>query len=189
MTPRKPERILDKTRKKWRSSIRGFKDQILRSQNGAVNLYAQLMAEDAEQAMGVAASGDVQFAQYTSNIICLDEDLDRLRENVRTVMKRIQNLGFSCRLETVNAVEAWRGSIPGDGYRNVRRVLLHTLNLADMLPITSVWAGERENPSRLNAEEQSTSTVRRHDRRDSVSGQPARFRSRTHADVRTFRRR
>ena len=99
--------------------------------------------------MGVAASGDVQFAQYTSNIICLDENVERLAENVRTVMKRIQNLGFSCRLETVNAVEAWRGSLPGDGYRNVRRVLLHTLNLADLLPITSVWAGERENPSRL----------------------------------------
>ena len=107
------------------------------------------MAEDAEQAMGVAASGDVQFAQYSSNIICLDEDLDRLHENTRLVMKKIQNLGFACRLETINAVEAWRGSLPGDGYRNVRRVLLHTLNLADLLPITSVWAGLHENPSRL----------------------------------------
>jgi len=149
LDPEEAGTILDKNRRKWRSRIRGFKDQILRSQNGAVNLYAQMMAEDAEQAMGVAASGDVQFAQYTSNIICLDEDSDRLNENVRTVMKRIQNLGFSCRLEAVNAVEAWRGSLPGDGYRNVRRVLLHTLNLADLLPITSVWAGERENPSRL----------------------------------------
>jgi type IV secretion system protein VirB4 len=129
--------------------MRGFKDQILKSQNGAVNLYAQAMAEDSEQAMAVAASGDVQFVQYSSNIICLDHDPDRLTENVRTVMKVIQNLGFSCRLESVNAVEAWRGTLPGDGYRNVRRVLLHTLNLADMLPITSVWAGERENPSRL----------------------------------------
>ena len=27
--------------------------------------------------------------------------------------------------------------------------LLHTLNLADMLPITSVWAGLRENPSAM----------------------------------------
>lgn len=149
LDPEEAGSILDKNRRKWRSRIRGFKDQILRSQNGAVNLYAQMMAEDAEQAMGVAASGDVQFAQYTSNIVCLDEDLDRLAESVRTVMKRIQNLGFSCRLESVNAVEAWRGSIPGDGYRNVRSVLLHTLNLADLLPISSVWAGERENPSRL----------------------------------------
>jgi len=38
---------------------------------------------------------------------------------------------------------------PGDGYSNVRRPLLHTLNLADMLPVTSVWAGLRENPSGL----------------------------------------
>lgn len=149
LDPEEAGGILDKNRKKWRSRIRGFKDQILKSQNGAINLYAQMMAEDAEQAMGVAASGDVQFVQYSSNIICLDEDVDRLGENVRTVMKVIQNLGFSCRLEAVNAVEAWRGTLPGDGYRNVRRVLLHTLNLADMLPITSVWAGEKANPSRL----------------------------------------
>lgn len=149
LDPEEARGILDNTRKKWRSRIRGFKDQIFKTHTGAVNLYAQAMSEDAEQAMGVAASGDVQFAQYSSNIICIDEDVERLRENTRLVMKRIQNLGFGCRLETINAVEAWRGTIPGDGYRNVRRVLLHTLNLADLLPITSVWAGLRDNPSRL----------------------------------------
>ena len=122
---------------------------MLRSQTGAVNANAREMMDDAEQAMSIAASGDVQFCLYSSNIICLDEDLGRLQESVRSVMKVIQNLGFACRIETVNAVEAWRGSIPGDGYSNVRRVLLHTLNLADMLPITSVWAGLRENPSAL----------------------------------------
>jgi len=141
--------ILDRTRRKWRSKTRGFKDQVLRSNSGAVNLYAQQMGDDAEQAMAVAASGDVQFAEYASNIIVLDDNADRLQENTRLVMKKIQNLGFSCRLETVNAIEAWRGSLPGDGYRNVRRVLLHSLNLADLLPITSVWAGRRENPSAL----------------------------------------
>jgi type IV secretion system protein VirB4 len=149
LDPEEARGILDHTRKKWRSRIRGFKDQVLRTHTGATNLYAQQMADDAEQAMGVAASGDVQFAEYSSNIICTDADPERLHENTRLVMKRIQNLGFSCRLESINAVEAWRGSLPGDGYRNVRRVLLHTLNLADLLPITSVWAGLRENPSKL----------------------------------------
>ncbi len=147
--PEEARALLDKTHKKWRSRIRGWKDQILRTQSGAVNLYAQEMAADAEEAMGVAGAGDVQFAQYSSNIVCLDEDAGALDQNVRQVMKTIQNLGFACRVETVNAVEAWRGTLPGDGYRNVRRVLLHTLNLADMLPITSVWAGLRENPSQL----------------------------------------
>ena len=147
--PEEARGLLDMHRKKWRSRVRGWKDQILKSQNGAVNIHAQQMAVDAEEAMGIAAAGDVQFAQYSANIICLDEDLDRLHESSRTVMKTVQNLGFSCRVETVNAVEAWRGSLPGDGYRNVRRVILHSLNLADMLPITSVWAGLRENPSAL----------------------------------------
>jgi type IV secretion/conjugal transfer VirB4 family ATPase len=147
--PEEARSLLDMHRKKWRSRIRGWKDQILKTQSGAVNIYAQQMALDAEEAMGVAAAGDVQFAQYSANVICLDENPDRLHENSRAVMKTIQNLGFSCRIETVNAVEAWRGSLPGDGYCNVRRVILHTLNLADMLPISSVWAGLRENPSPL----------------------------------------
>jgi type IV secretion system protein TrbE len=149
LDPDESRAILDKHRKKWRSKIRGWKDQILRTQSGAINIHAQEMAADAEEAMGIAAAGDVQFCQYAANIICLDEDLDRLYESTRLVMKTVQNLGFSCRLEDVNAVEAWRGSLPGDGYSNVRRVLLHTLNLADMMPITSVWAGLRENPSAL----------------------------------------
>ena len=147
--PEDSRSLLDKHRKKWKSKVRGWKDQMFRSQTGAINGNAREMMDDAEQAMSLAAAGDVQFCQYSSCIICSDEDPGRLRENSRAVMKTIQNLGFSCRIETVNAVEAWRGTIPGDGYSNVRRVLLHTLNLADMLPITSVWAGLRENPSAL----------------------------------------
>ncbi len=147
--PEEARSLLDMHRKKWRSKIRGWKDQIFRTQSGAVNLHAQQMAADAEEAMAIAASGDIQFAQYSANVICLDEDLDHLYESTRLVMKTIQNLGFSCRVETINAVEAWRGSLPGEGYSNLRRVLLHTLNLADMLPITSVWAGLRTNPSAL----------------------------------------
>jgi type IV secretion system protein VirB4 len=141
--------MLDMHRKKWRSKVRGWKDQIFKTHTGAIDLHAQQMADDAEAAMAVAAAGDVQFAQYSANVVCLDENRDHLSESTRAVMKTIQNLGFSCRIETINAVEAWRGSLPGDGYSNVRRVLLHTLNLADMLPITSVWAGLRENPSAL----------------------------------------
>lgn len=141
--------LLDKQRKKWRSKIRGWKDQVLKTDSGYVNVHAQAMAVDAEEAMGIASSGDVQFAQYSANVVCLDEDRERLRDGARSVMKTIQNLGFSCRLETINAIEAWRGTLPGDGYSNVRRVLLHTLNLADLLPTTSVWAGLRENPSSL----------------------------------------
>jgi type IV secretion system protein VirB4 len=152
MDPEEARGYLDKTRKKWRSRIRGWKDQIFRTQNGPINLHAQQMAVDAEEAMSVASSGDIQFAFYTSVIVCLGECERTANEAAALIAKTIQNHGFSARVETVNAVEAWRGSLPGDGYRNVRRVVLHTLNLADLLPITSVWAGLRENPSALMPE-------------------------------------
>jgi hypothetical protein len=44
----------------------GWNDQIFRTQNGPVNLHAQEISADAEVAMGVAASGDVQFCQYSA---------------------------------------------------------------------------------------------------------------------------
>ncbi|NNF87574.1 MAG: hypothetical protein HKM97_03535, partial [Acidimicrobiia bacterium] len=47
----------------------------------------------------------------------------------------------------VNAIEAYLGSLPGHGYPNVRRPLVSTRNLADLLPATSVWAGLETNPS------------------------------------------
>jgi type IV secretion/conjugal transfer VirB4 family ATPase len=138
--------LLDKVRKKWRSKVRGLKDQIMQTQNGPVNLHAQQMSVDAEEAMSVAVAGDVLFAQYTTNVICADTDEAKVDEAVCLVMKTVQNLGFAARVEDVNSVEAWIGSLPGDGYRNVRRVVLHTLNLADLLPISAVWAGNKENP-------------------------------------------
>src|SRR5258708_39374955 len=107
------------------------------------------LCSSVEESLGVGAAGDVESSNCRANIISDEVDLVRLYESTRLVMKTVQNLGFSCRIEDINAVEAWRGSLPGDGYCNVRRVLLHTLNLADMMPITSVWAGLRENPSAL----------------------------------------
>ena len=43
--------------------------------------------------------------------------------------------------ETVNAVEAWLGSLPGHVYANVRQPPVSTLNLAHMIPLSAVWAG------------------------------------------------
>ena len=55
-------------------------------------------------------------------------------------------MGFDPRNETINAVEAWLGSLPGHGWYDVRRPLVNTQNLADILPLTSIWAGLATNP-------------------------------------------
>ena len=54
LDPEEARGLLDKTRRKWRSKIRGWKDQLLRVETGPVNLFAQEMAADAEEARHVA---------------------------------------------------------------------------------------------------------------------------------------
>jgi type IV secretion system protein VirB4 len=55
-------------------------------------------------------------------------------------------LGFGCRIESINALEAWLGTHPGNGHANLRRPMVNTLNLADLLPLASVWPGPPYNP-------------------------------------------
>jgi type IV secretory pathway VirB4 component len=141
MDPEQAKALLGKARKKWKSTERGFAAQVMKTQSAPVNLDSLEMQADAAEATKSASQNTVHFCMYTSVVVILDEDPQRLKESARQVQRTLQNLGFPARLETVNAIEAWRGSIPGDGYCNVRRVQLHTLNLADMLPITSVWTG------------------------------------------------
>jgi type IV secretion system protein VirB4 len=44
-------------------------------------------------------------------------------------------------VESINAVEAWLGSLPGHVYANVRQPPVSTLNIAHMVPLSAVWAG------------------------------------------------
>jgi type IV secretion system protein VirB4 len=147
--PAEAQAIIEKTRKKWRFQMRGFKDQVLRKQDGATNLFAAEMAADAEAAAGRAASGDVHFCYFSSSIILQHRDLGFLERVIGEFRKALLNRGFGMRVETVNAVEAWLGTLPGNGYAQVRRPMAHTRNLVDLMPIASVWAGEKTNPSAL----------------------------------------
>jgi len=104
------------------------------------------MAEDADDAITEASSGAVRFGYYTSVLLLLGEDIEAVEASARQAMRELQHHGFASRVETINAGEAYLGSIPGHGYRNVRRPLLHTLNLADLLPTTSVFPGLEANP-------------------------------------------
>jgi type IV secretion system protein VirB4 len=55
-------------------------------------------------------------------------------------------MGFDPRIETINNVEAWLGSIPVHGWYDVRKPLVSTRNLADIMPLTSIWPGLAVNP-------------------------------------------
>lgn len=149
LDPYQAKSVLDKQRKRWQQKQRGLKDQVMNTSSGAVDIDAMQMTADVQEAMGEAESNLVKFGYYTSVVVVIGDDADQVRENANEVYKAIKNAGFGARIEDINTVEAYLGSIPGHGYPNVRRPILHTLNLADMLPITSVWAGPEFHPSPL----------------------------------------
>jgi type IV secretion system protein VirB4 len=146
LDPQQARSVINGVRRRWQQKQRGLKDQMFNTSSGAVDLDALEMTEDAQSAIGEAESNQVHFGYYTSCIVMMHEDRELLLEQAREARKTLMNLGFGARIEDINAVEAYLGSIPGHAYPNVRRPILHTLNLADLLPITALWAGPQFNP-------------------------------------------
>ncbi|MDK2126638.1 VirB4 family type IV secretion/conjugal transfer ATPase [Parachitinimonas caeni] len=146
LDPHQARRVLEGVRRRWQQKQRGLKDQMFNTTGGPVDLDAVEMSDDAQAAIGEAESNLVKFGYYTSCVVLMHEDREILTEQAREVRKAILNYGFGARIEDINAVEAYLGSIPGHGYPNIRRPILNTLNLADLLPVTALWAGMGSNP-------------------------------------------
>jgi type IV secretion/conjugal transfer VirB4 family ATPase len=105
------------------------------------------MVADAEAAIAEVNSGLVAQGYYTSVVILMDENRTRIEAAARQFEKAVNALGFAARIETINTMDAYLGSLPGHGVENVRRPLINTMNLADLLPTSTIWTGENEMPN------------------------------------------
>jgi type IV secretion/conjugal transfer VirB4 family ATPase len=108
---------------------------------------ARDMARDAGEAASENASGLLRFCFYTQVVIVMDKNPERANHVASEILKSLNDAGFTGRIETVNTLDSYLGSLPGHGYPNLRRPLVSTRNIADLLPITSVWPGLAHNPS------------------------------------------
>jgi type IV secretion system protein TrbE len=98
--------------------------------------------DGALEALGAEACG---FGYLTLTVSVMDEDARSADEMARAVLAALNAQGFVARIEDFNAVEAWLGSLPGEVYADPRRPMVSTLNLADLMPASAVWAGPLEN--------------------------------------------
>lgn len=137
---------LEKFRKKWKQKVRGFFDQVFSTNTGSVDQDALSMVSDAESAIAEVNSGLVAQGYYTSVVVLMDENRKHLETAARQIEKAINAIGFAARIETVNTMDAYLGSLPGHGIENVRRPLINTMNLADLLPTSTIWTGQNEAP-------------------------------------------
>lgn len=137
---------LERTRKKWQQKVRPFFDQLFQTQSRSVDQDAMMMVAETEDAIAEASSQLVAYGYYTPAIVMFETDEARLRDQAEAVRRLIQAEGFGARIETLNATEAYLGSLPGNTYANVREPLINTRNLADLIPLNSVWSGSAAAP-------------------------------------------
>ena len=146
-------RVLTRIRRQWfakRKSIMAILKEVLTNEASTlIDSDAQNKALDADEALQDLGADMIGHAFVTATVCVWDDDPATADAKLRLVEKTIQGRDFTCMVETVNAVEAWLGSIPGHAYANVRQPPISTLNLAHMIPLSAVWAGP-ERDAHLN---------------------------------------
>ena len=141
------QKRLEKLMNKWKQKVRGIFAQIFNPYSTNVDEHALAMIDEVRAAKSEVNSNLLVYGYYTSNIIILNENRDTLEYYLKEVARVIEAEGFSARIETINAVEAWLGTLPGHSVQNVRGSLVNSFNLSHLMPLSSVWAGDRYNPS------------------------------------------
>jgi type IV secretion/conjugal transfer VirB4 family ATPase len=142
-------------RKRWFAKRKGvmalIKEAVTKEPSLLEDPDATAKASDADAALAILGGDYASIGYFTPTITLMGPDADRLADRVREVESAINRAGFVCKVEDVNAVEAWLGSIPGQAYADLRRPLVSSLNLCDMMPMSAIWPGPSRN-AHLTAE-------------------------------------
>lgn len=138
-------RLLTKIRRQWfakRKSVAAILKEVMTNEASTlVDSDAANKAADADLALQELGSDLIGQAYVTATVTVWDENPSLADEKLRLVEKVIQGRDFTAMNETINAADAWLGSLPGHVYANVRQPPVSTLNLAHMIPLSAVWAG------------------------------------------------
>jgi type IV secretion system protein TrbE len=142
-------RLLVSRRRQWfnkRKSITALMREVVSNQPvPLLDTDADNKVADADLALQALGGDHVAFGYLTTTVTVMDDDPRRADDKRRAVERVINGAGFTLIRESVNALEAWLGGLPGHVYANVRQPIIHTLNLAHLTPLSSVWAGPESN--------------------------------------------
>lgn len=100
-------------------------------------------AQDADEALQFLGADLCSYGYLTLTVTVWDRDPRKAQEKAAAVQQVVDGTGLVSKVESVNAVEAWLGSLPGHAYADVRRPMIGSLNLCDLIPLSAVWSGPR----------------------------------------------
>ncbi|MBM3163675.1 MAG: ATP-binding cassette domain-containing protein [Chlorobi bacterium] len=142
-------REIEKYRRQWWGKRKNLftllKEEATKEPSALLDSAAANKAADADAALQELGDDLVSFGIMTCTVTVSHTDLQEAMRRIRRVKQVIQSRGFVVKDETLNSREAWLGSIPGHVYANVRRPIISTLNLAHIMPLSAIWAGDEQN--------------------------------------------
>jgi len=133
----------NQVRGQWARRRQGLLQIILAAMNAPrtrANRHADAMVADAEEVIARAAGG-APFGFLSAWALIFDEEAERADLRARELVRRLQNAGVGARVEDVNAVEAFKGAQPGDGWSDVTRPLVSGVNFAHLALASEPWPG------------------------------------------------
>ena len=143
-------KVIDKVSNLWYQKRISASDTIKLSlsidSNIKINQNSDSQYQDAQLAKSINESGDVKFGFYTATVILIDKNYVNINYKAEQVRALFRSLGFQSQVERMHSIEAYLGTLPGYSYANVRKWPIHTLNLSDIMPSTSIWSGLSHNP-------------------------------------------
>ncbi len=138
-------RHLNKLRRQWFAKRKGMttllKEAITKQESKLEDSDSLNKAEDVDDALQELGGDHCSFGDFTLTITVWDEDEQTATEKARAVQQVVDGIGLVSEIEDFNAVQAWMGSLPGHAYADVRRPLVSSLNVCDLVPLSAVWSG------------------------------------------------
>ncbi|MGC8624421.1 MAG: helicase HerA-like domain-containing protein [Phycisphaerae bacterium] len=141
---------LGKLRRQWFAKRKGMvtllKEAVMKQESRLEDSDSLNKAQDADAALQELGGDYVSFGHFTLTVTVWDENESVAIDKARAVQQVVDSNGIISQIESFNAVQAWLGSLPGHGYADVRRPLISSLNVCDLMPASSIWSG----PARCN---------------------------------------
>ena len=137
-------------RNKWEQASSSFIAQFLgKEKSGHKATMANIMIADTDDAAVEASQGFVRYGYLSSVFVFRADNRKELNRLVRSLRGELAKSGCIGRIERENASDAFLGSFPGMLKANIRRPLMHTMHLFNLIPMTNPWAGSPDCPSPL----------------------------------------
>jgi type IV secretion system protein TrbE len=138
-------RHLNKLRRQWFAKRKGMvnllKEAITKQESRLEDSDSLNKAQDVDDALQELGGDHCTFGDFTLTVTVWDETEQGAIDKARAVQQVVDGVGLVSEIEDFNAIQAWMGSLPGHAYADIRRPMISSLNVCDLVPLSAVWSG------------------------------------------------